>query len=162
MVNSLKWENLEDRRKSARLCMLFKIQHELIDIDRQQYLTPNDSRTRGKSRFYPERSKTDTYRQSFFPKTIRALSMFQSILVSLGQSINHDIALYISNYYIIDFTQKGINVSDIKITLLIFKRLFCNYVFFSFLGFCQLNQSIMDTIHFLSEMPLTDRKKETL
>jgi hypothetical protein len=39
MVNSLTWENLEDRRKSARLCMLFKFQHELIDIDRQQYLT---------------------------------------------------------------------------------------------------------------------------
>ena len=39
MVNSLTWENLEDRRKSARLCMLSKFQHELIDIDRQQYLT---------------------------------------------------------------------------------------------------------------------------
>ena len=36
MVKSLKWENLEDRRKSARLSMLFKIQHDLIDIDRQQ------------------------------------------------------------------------------------------------------------------------------
>jgi len=31
----------------------------------------------------------------------QALSMFQSILMSLGQSINHDNALYISNYYII-------------------------------------------------------------
>jgi len=51
--------------------MLFKIQHELIDIDRQQYLTPKDSRTRGKNRFYQERPKTDTYRQSFFPKTTR-------------------------------------------------------------------------------------------
>jgi len=30
----------------------------------------------------------------------RALSLFQSILMSLGQSINHDNALYISNYYI--------------------------------------------------------------
>ena len=27
-------------------------------------------------------------------------SMFQSILLSLGQSINHDNALYINNYYI--------------------------------------------------------------
>ena len=71
MVKSLKWENLEDRRKSARLSMLFKIQHDLIDIDRQQYLTPNDSRTRGKNRFYQERPNTDTYGQSFFPKTIR-------------------------------------------------------------------------------------------
>ena len=61
MVIFLKWENLEDRRKSARLSMLFKIQHDLIDIDRQQYLTLNDNRTRGKNRFYQERSKTDIY-----------------------------------------------------------------------------------------------------
>jgi hypothetical protein len=71
MVKSLKWENLEDRRKSARLSMLFKIQHDLIDIDRQQWLISNDNRTRGKNRFYQERSNTDTYGQSFFPKTIR-------------------------------------------------------------------------------------------
>ena len=71
MVKSLKWENLEDRRKSARPSMLFKIQHDLIDIDGQQYLTPNDNRTRGKNRFYQERSINDTYGQSFFPKTIR-------------------------------------------------------------------------------------------
>jgi hypothetical protein len=71
MVKSLKWENLEDRRKSARLSMLFKIQHDLIDIDRQQYLIPNDNWTRGKNRFYQEISNTDTYGQSFFPKTIR-------------------------------------------------------------------------------------------
>jgi hypothetical protein len=51
--------------------MLFKIQHDIIDIDRQQYLTANDSQTRGKNRFYQERSKTDTYGQSLFPKTIR-------------------------------------------------------------------------------------------
>ena len=31
----------------------------------------------------------------------QVLSMFQSILLSLGQSIKHDNALYISNYYII-------------------------------------------------------------
>jgi hypothetical protein len=30
----------------------------------------------------------------------RALSLLQSILLSLGQSINHDNAIYISNYYI--------------------------------------------------------------
>jgi hypothetical protein len=51
--------------------MLFKIQHDIIDIDRQQYLTANDSQTRGKNRFYQEISKTDTYGQALFPKTIR-------------------------------------------------------------------------------------------
>jgi hypothetical protein len=29
----------------------------------------------------------------------QALSMFQSMLLSIGQSINHDNALYITNYY---------------------------------------------------------------
>ena len=76
MVKSLKWENLEDRRKSARLSMLFKIQHDLIDIDRQQYLMPNDSQIRGKNRFYQKRSSMDTYGQSFFPKTIRDWNQF--------------------------------------------------------------------------------------
>ena len=37
--------------------------------------------------------------------SVQALSMFQSILLSLGQSINHDNALYISNYYISIFYQ---------------------------------------------------------
>jgi hypothetical protein len=66
MVKSLKWENLEDRRKSARLSMLFKIQHDLnIDIDRQQYRTPNDSRTRGKKNASTqEKSNTDTLKDA--------------------------------------------------------------------------------------------------
>jgi hypothetical protein len=39
--------------------MLFKIQHDLnIDFNRQQYRTPNDSRTRGKKkRFYTRKIK---------------------------------------------------------------------------------------------------------
>jgi hypothetical protein len=41
-----------------------------LSTDRQQYLMPNDSQTRGKKRFYQERSSTDTYGQSLF-KTIR-------------------------------------------------------------------------------------------
>jgi hypothetical protein len=40
-------------------------EYDLIDIDRQQYLTPNDRRTRGKNRLnYQERSSTDNYGQS--------------------------------------------------------------------------------------------------
>ena len=79
MVKSLKWENLEDRRKSGRLSMLFKIQHDLIDIDRQQYLTPNDRRTRGKNRLnYQERSSTDNYGQSKKKKKKKTSSDMES------------------------------------------------------------------------------------
>jgi hypothetical protein len=52
----------------------------------KQYLTPNDSQTRGKNRFYQERSKTDTYGQSFFPKTIRGLQLIQHRQTQLKDS----------------------------------------------------------------------------
>ena len=71
MVKSLEWENLADRRQNNRLGMLFKIQHGEVDIDKDQYLIPNDNRTRGKDRFFQERTKHDSYGQSFFPRTIR-------------------------------------------------------------------------------------------
>ena len=71
MVESLKWEKLEERRKSNRLCMLYKIKNGLIDIDSHQYIQANDSRTRGKDRLYQERTSSEAFGNSFFPKTIR-------------------------------------------------------------------------------------------
>jgi hypothetical protein len=50
--------------------MLFKIQHELIDIDRQQYLTQHDSGPEVKTA-PTKKDQRHTYGQSFFPKTIR-------------------------------------------------------------------------------------------
>ena len=39
MVESLKWEKLEERRKTNRLCMLYKIKNGLIEIDSHQYIS---------------------------------------------------------------------------------------------------------------------------
>jgi hypothetical protein len=71
MVESLKWETLEERRKSNRLCMLYKIKNGLIDIDSHQYIQANDSRTRDKDRLYQERTSSEAFGNSFFPKTVR-------------------------------------------------------------------------------------------
>jgi hypothetical protein len=71
MVKSLKWEKLEERRKTNRLCMLYKIKNGLIDIDSDQYIQSNDNRTRGKDRLYQERTSSEAFGNSFFPKTIR-------------------------------------------------------------------------------------------
>lgn len=71
MVRDLQWESLEQRRKNARLCMLHKIKHNLIDINKDEYLTPNDRRTRGADRYFQERTNCNIYAQTFFPKTIR-------------------------------------------------------------------------------------------
>ena len=64
MVESLKWEKLEER-------MLYKIKNGLIDIDNHQYIQSNDSRTRGKDRLYQERTSSEAFGNSFFSKTIR-------------------------------------------------------------------------------------------
>jgi hypothetical protein len=69
MVESLKWEKLEKRRKTNRLCMLYKIKNGLIDIDSHQYTQSNDSMTRGKDRLYQERKSSEVFGNSFFSKT---------------------------------------------------------------------------------------------
>ena len=63
--------DLEERRRKNRLSMLYKIQHGLVDINRQEYLHPNGRRTRGENRFFQERTNNDVYGNSFFPRTFR-------------------------------------------------------------------------------------------
>jgi len=93
MVKSLEWENLADRRQNNRLCMLFKIQHGEVDIDKDQYLIPNDNRTRGKDRFFQERTKHDSYGQSFFPRTIRDWNQLQTQTTSASTVEGFRVAL---------------------------------------------------------------------
>ena len=68
MLQRLEWDPLEQRRKEARLSMLYRIQHDLVDIDKELYLKPSDSRTR--SRFYRERISSQIYANTFFPRTM--------------------------------------------------------------------------------------------
>jgi hypothetical protein len=46
MITSLGWQSLEQRRQNSRLCMLCKIQHNLIDNNRDLYIRHSDSRTK--------------------------------------------------------------------------------------------------------------------
>jgi hypothetical protein len=70
MLTSLEWQTLEQRRRISRLFMMYKIQHQLVDIDRDLYLRPGDSRTRGQPRFFQERYNYYTLR-NFFKRTAR-------------------------------------------------------------------------------------------
>ena len=44
LLSRLEWRTLEERRRRARLTLLFKIKNNLVDIDANQYLTPADPR----------------------------------------------------------------------------------------------------------------------
>ena len=64
MMQDLEWESLEMRRKKARLTLLYKLSHNLIDVSTENYLKlNNETRT-------PRTSK-DVFKFSFFPRTIK-------------------------------------------------------------------------------------------
>ena len=66
MVSDLGWETLESRRKKDRLKTLYKIQHELGDMDTGDVLRLNDRRTRGQQRLYQPTPNVKVYKESFF------------------------------------------------------------------------------------------------
>ena len=71
MIANLGWDTLQKRRDLARLSMMYRIVHELVDIPVEPYLTPSTSMTTGHdSRFQQIRTSNATYQHSFFPGTI--------------------------------------------------------------------------------------------
>jgi hypothetical protein len=98
MLTSLEWQNLEQQRRISRFVMMYKIQHHLVDIDRDLYLRPGDSRTRGQHGFFQERSNYDTLRNSFqrtarewnhLPDTTVGASSIEESRANLQQQVSH-------------------------------------------------------------------------
>ena len=71
MVEDIGWESLQNRRCTARLSFLHKIQHGQVDIESSCYLRPNDNRTGGQRGLLQERIDCDVHFNSFFPRTTR-------------------------------------------------------------------------------------------
>ena len=68
MLKGLEWDPLQQRRKEARLGMLYRIHRGLVDVNQELHLRPSDSRTRGA--FYRDRVSSPMYAATFFPRTI--------------------------------------------------------------------------------------------
>ena len=73
MQQDLGLPTLEERRKRARLVMLYKVINNLIAIPLPDYITPRTRSTRSSQqhRFTRLSSSSDTYKYSFFPRTLR-------------------------------------------------------------------------------------------
>ena len=70
MIHSLGWESLQMRRLKIRIILLFKIIHDLIDIQADQ-LNSSNARTRGHNMRYRQISaRQHYYRYSFLSHTI--------------------------------------------------------------------------------------------
>ena len=70
MLQDLQWESLEEHRQRNRLNLLHKINNNIVDIDINNFVRRNDSRTRGSQRFFQEHTTTQVFSNSFFPRTV--------------------------------------------------------------------------------------------
>ena len=72
MLSELQWPPLQTLRRNARLTLLYKIIHHHQIIPHQYHPTPAFPHTRSNHcfKFQHYQSKTDVYRNSFFPKTV--------------------------------------------------------------------------------------------
>ena len=69
MQETLNWDTLERRREQARLTMMYRILHQLVDIPAETYLTPSSQtgRTPGhNTRFQQIQTRFAGYQKSFF------------------------------------------------------------------------------------------------
>ena len=73
ILHELSWESLARLRKRARLCMIYKVVHGLVDIPwlRNKVLTPNPQYTRGSHswEYAPILPHNNTFKFSFIPCT---------------------------------------------------------------------------------------------
>ena len=88
MLQQLAWPTLAVRRKNARLAMLYKIQNDLVKIDRGKYLEPKchrfPTRKENSHAFVVPTSDRDYHKYSFFPRTIREWNVLPESIVRSG------------------------------------------------------------------------------
>ena len=72
MLNHLAWPTLETRRTHARLCLMYKMVHNLVATNICLYATPvlRPTRQTHPYSFIRIQSSTDAYRMSFFPRSV--------------------------------------------------------------------------------------------
>ena len=70
MLHQLQWPSLQERRAQAKVTMMYRITHHLVDIPLVQ-LTPTMSVRGHNQRFLVPFARTLIYQHSYFPDTIR-------------------------------------------------------------------------------------------
>ena len=84
MLHELEWQSLEDRRREARLVMMYKVVHGLVAVPHDDHIEKNKGRTRAKNSYKLKvyAPKTESFRSSFFPKTIKDWNNLNENIVS--------------------------------------------------------------------------------
>jgi len=72
MMNNLKWNSLEDRRKQARLIMFYKIIHRLVQVNFNLYLHPSRRAHGHQQKYIHLQTRINAYHHSFLPAVIHS------------------------------------------------------------------------------------------
>ena len=72
MIKSLGWTTLANRRRDLRLTLMYKMVFSLVEVPTEQLLIPADTRTRAnhEHKYKHISARTNSYKHSFFPRTI--------------------------------------------------------------------------------------------
>ena len=84
MQHQLNWQNLQQRRKIARLLLLYKALHDHIALQIPPYYTLSYSNTRANHQFsfiHPS-TRTNFYMYSYYPTTIKQWNSLSSDMAS--------------------------------------------------------------------------------
>ena len=76
MIHQLNWKSLEERRYNARLTLMYKYRHNLLDV-----AEPVIVKARGKNtNFVPKQARIQAYANSFVPATIKDWNMLPPVI----------------------------------------------------------------------------------
>lgn len=90
MLSELHWKTLEERRQNQRLAMMYKISHGLVAINPLDHMKPSvrtSKRVNNSLSYQLPSVRTDCYKSSYFPKTIREWNA-QPDTIATSQSLD--------------------------------------------------------------------------
>ena len=79
MLQHLELPTLQQRRRHSKIIMLYRIRHQLANIPATTYITPA---TRNTQHYNLPYARTDVYKSSFFPSTIKLWNNLQPAILN--------------------------------------------------------------------------------
>jgi hypothetical protein len=103
MIQTLEWKSLQERRWEARLVLFYKAVNGLAAIPVNTYLTPAPNiyrmRHAHQHSYLIPYARTDIYKFSFFPNTVRAWNLLPAHLVTCPSTLSFRAGLQSSQLY---------------------------------------------------------------
>ena len=79
MLQNLDLPTLQQRRRHSKIIMLYRIRHKLANVPTTTYITPD---TRNTQYYNLPYARTEVYKSSFFPSTIKLWNNLQPAIIN--------------------------------------------------------------------------------